>query len=80
MSMVQINFFSESLMRTVNIAGIVPIDKRSVDGQLVRGKQPFKTLYLLHGVYGSELDWLTNTRIRRLESCRIYARRRKQIL
>ena len=66
MSMVQINFFSESLMRTVNIAGIVPIDKRSVDGQLVRGKQPFNTLYLLHGVYGSELDWLTNTRIRRL--------------
>lgn len=51
-------------MRTVNFLAIVPIDKRSVDGGMMRGKEPFKSLYLLHGVYGSEYDWITNTRIR----------------
>ena len=64
LSIVKVNFFSESLMRTVNFLAIVPIDKRSVDGNMLRGKEPFKALYLLHGVYGSEYDWITNTRIR----------------
>lgn len=64
MSIVKVNFFSESLMRTVNFLAIIPIDKRSVDGNMLRGKEPFKSLYLLHGVYGSEYDWITSTRIR----------------
>lgn len=64
MAIVKVNFFSESLMRTVNFLAVVPIDKRSVDGNMIRGKEPFKSLYLLHGVYGSEYDWITSTRIR----------------
>lgn len=65
MAIVKVNFFSESLMRTVNFLAIVPIDKRSVDGNVVRPKgKPFKTLYLLHGVFGSEYDWITSTRIK----------------
>lgn len=67
MSIVNVNFFSESLMRTVNFLAIIPIDKRSVDGNLVRAKnKPFKTLYLLHGIYGNEYDWLTYSNIRML--------------
>ena len=66
MSLVKVNFFSESLMRTVNFIAILPIDKRSVDGNQIRGKdKPFKTLYLLHGVFGSEYDWLSGTRVQR---------------
>ena len=64
MSIVKVNFFSESLMRTVNFIAVVPIDKRSVDGNQIRPKgKAFKTLYLLHGIYGSEYDWITGTRI-----------------
>lgn len=67
MAIVKVNFFSESLMRTVNFLAILPIDKRSVDGSTTRSKdQPFKTLYLLHGIYGCEYDWITSTRIRQL--------------
>lgn len=64
MSIVKVNFFSESLLRTVNFVAIIPIDKRSVDGNMLRGKEPFKAMYLLHGVYGSEYDWITSTCIR----------------
>jgi putative tributyrin esterase len=67
MAIVKVNFFSESLMRTVNFLAVVPIDKRSVDGNVTRSKdKPFKTLYLLHGIYGSEYDWVTSTRIKQL--------------
>lgn len=67
MSICQINFFSESLMRTVNFSAIIPIDKRSVDGERLRDKnKPLKTLYLLHGIYGNESDWIANSRIKRL--------------
>ena len=43
---------------------VIPIDKRKMDGEELRSKDaPLKTLYLLHGIYGGEYDWLTSTRI-----------------
>lgn len=67
MSIVKVNFFSESLVRNVNFLAILPIDKRTVDGDRpwTRADRPFKTLYLLHGIHGCEYDWLTGTRIKR---------------
>lgn len=66
MSIVNVNFFSESLMRMVNFVAVIPIDKRSVDGEALRPKgKLLKTLYLLHGLYGGEWDWLTTTRIKK---------------
>lgn len=66
MSIVNVNFFSESLMRMVNFVAVIPIDKRSVDGEGLRAKEkPLKTLYLLHGIYGGEWDWITTTRIKK---------------
>lgn len=66
MSIVKVNFFSEALLRYVNFTAILPIDKRSVDGESRRSKnRPFRTLYLLHGIYGGEYDWLTGSRIKR---------------
>lgn len=66
MSIVNVNFFSESLMRMVNFVAVIPIDKRSVDREQLRSKdKPLKTLYLLHGIYGGEWDWITTTRIKK---------------
>lgn len=66
MSIVKVNFFSEALMRYVNFNAIIPIDKRTVDGEKRRSKdKPFKTLYMLHGIYGCEYDWITKSRITR---------------
>lgn len=64
MALVKVNFFSESLKRTVNFMAVIPIDKREMDGEGLRSKEaPLKTLYLFHGIYGGEYDWLTSTRI-----------------
>lgn len=43
---------------------VIPIDKREMDGEGLRRKDMLlKTLYLFHGIYGGEYDWLTSTRI-----------------
>lgn len=71
MALITANFFSNSLMRTVNFVAVLPVDKRSFTGEFLRDRnKPFKTLYLLHGVFGSEYDWLSNTRIQSLASDR----------
>jgi S-formylglutathione hydrolase FrmB len=51
-------------MRTVDIRAIIPTDKM-VFGQK-KDEEPgkkYKTLYLLHGVFGSCSDWINGTRI-----------------
>jgi len=64
MAQLQVNFFSKTLMRQVAITAIVPVDKfifASDDAALE--KKPFKTLYLLHGIFGNCTDWMSCTRI-----------------
>lgn len=60
MALLEISLHSQALKRTVNVTAIVPSDKEG----LIPG-QKFKTLYLLHGVYGNQYDWLSGTRIQR---------------
>ncbi len=57
---------AETLGRTVPVTVILPTDKVYF-GDVPRRKEgkPYKTLYLLHGVIGSEIDWLYGTRIQR---------------
>lgn len=64
MALVQVNFFSESLLRNVNLVCVIPNDKREMDGEGLRpADKPLKTLYMLHGIYSGEWDWLTQTRL-----------------
>ena len=66
MAIVRAELFFESLMRKVPITCIIPIDK--TDYFHLKDEKidlPFKTLYLLHGGCGSDLDWLSGTRIER---------------
>jgi S-formylglutathione hydrolase FrmB len=65
MALIQINFLSKSLMRTVPINVILPVDKMTFPGMPVREDKPYKTLYLLHGVFGNYTDWLSGTNIQR---------------
>ena len=65
MALIQINFMSECLLRTVTVNAIVPFDKITMPGMPEREKKPFKTLYLLHGILGNYTDWLSGTRIQR---------------
>lgn len=63
MSTLQIDFFSKSLMRTVTVNAIVPVDKIAMPGQPVRENKPYKALYLLHGFMGDHTDWIVQTRV-----------------
>ena len=60
MALIQATFMSNTLKRTVPIQVILPVDK--LIGEEMK---PFKTLYLLHGLFGSYHDWNSNTRIQR---------------
>ncbi|WP_322170680.1 alpha/beta hydrolase [Acutalibacter caecimuris] len=63
MAIIQCNFFSKSLMRTVPIQVVLPTDKMVFPGQSQPEEKPFKTLYLLHGIFGNYTDWVSGTRL-----------------
>lgn len=63
MAILQCNFFSKSLMRTVPIQVILPTDKMTFTDEPKAESKPFKTLYLLHGIFGNYTDWVSGTRI-----------------
>ena len=65
MAFIQVSYLSKSLMRTVPINVILPTDKLYFPGMKVREDKPFKTLILLHGIFGSSVDWVNGTRIQR---------------
>lgn len=65
MAFIQMNLMSGSLMRTVNVNVILPADELVFPGMPQPKPHPFKTLYLLHGVFGSHVDWVNGTSIQR---------------
>lgn len=65
MAFLQVSLLSKELMRTVPVNVILPVDKLTSPDAPVRGDKPYKTLYLLHGVLGSFVDWVNGTRIQR---------------
>ena len=76
MALARVDFFSCALMRTVTMNAIVPADYAEISAggravtRDVHEQQSFKTLYLLHGVYGNYTDWVTRTRIQELAEAR----------
>lgn len=65
MALLQVNFMSKTLGRTVPMNVILPVDKLTFPGMAVKENKPYKTLYLLHGVLGNYTDWITGTNIMR---------------
>lgn len=65
MALLQVNFVSEALMRSVTMQVILPVDKISMPGDKQPTYKPFKTLYLLHGIFGNYTDWVSGTNIQR---------------
>ncbi len=65
MALLQANFMSRSLMRTVPVNIILPVDKLAFPGTAHREATSYKTLYLLHGIFGNYMDWVSGTNIQR---------------
>ena len=58
MAIMDINYISKALMRTVTIRAIVPVDRISLDTHSEYSVKRYKTLYLLHGIFGNYTDCL----------------------
>ena len=67
MALIQVNYLSKALFRTVPLNVILPVDRfdADTDRYLLTGKEKFKTLYLLHGLLGNYTDWVSQTRIQK---------------
>ena len=67
MALLQVSYLSKALFRTVPLNVILPVDKIEYDSLTYAMKDgyKFKTLYLLHGLLGSYIDWVSGTRIQR---------------
>lgn len=65
MALIQVNMMSKSLMRTVTFNVILPVDKFGSVEIPEREEKPYKTLYLLHGIFGNYTDWVTGTCVQR---------------
>jgi len=59
MALLQVNFHSTTLNRKVPMQVILPVDAPNGNDK------PFKTLYLLHGLFDNYQSWTSNTRIER---------------
>ncbi len=73
MALIQANYFSNALARIIPVNVVLPADK--VDSKTHRYAsfdKPFKTLYLLHGMFGDYTDWVTNTRVQCWEKSAIW--------
>ncbi len=64
MALIQFTYVSNVLLRSVTVQMILPADKVAPDGSYLPLKK-YKTLYLLHGLLGSHVDWVSGTRIQR---------------
>lgn len=66
MALIHVNYLSGALARTVPVNVILPADKLDPKTRdYVPRARPFKTLYLLHGMFGNYTDWTANTRVQR---------------
>lgn len=65
MAVIKLNYLSKCLMRTIDINVILPVDCLNMDTMEYENHAPFKTLYLLHGIFGDQNDWLYGTRIQK---------------
>lgn len=61
MALIQMSFMAQSLERYTDLTVYLPLDPEAgIDGS---AKPAFRTLYLLHGYQGSNMDWVVNTRL-----------------
>ena len=67
MALIQVNYLSKALFRTVPVNVIIPSDKISFETMdyLPAPEGGYPTLYLLHGLLGNYTDWVSGTRIQR---------------
>lgn len=66
MAYIQMDMVSQTLGRNIHLNVFLPSDKFDESNRLVNTPDTrFKTLYLLHGLWGCSIDWVNGTRVQR---------------
>ena len=63
MALIKLDFYSKYLERNVLVTVSIPVDKMAGEKRAVRRRGPYKTMYLLHGLFGKDDDGLTKTHV-----------------
>lgn len=63
MALLRIDFYSRYLKRNVMLTAVVPADKMDGDKLAKRRRGPYRTVYLLHGLFGQDVDWIDRTHV-----------------
>jgi putative tributyrin esterase len=67
MAVFEISFFSDALGRIAPMTAVIPIERpHHYGGNGKPDREPFRSLYLLHGYSGTNTDWLRGSRIEQL--------------
>lgn len=63
MALLELHYYSEALKSHTTVNVILPECPRKGEGVGMIPAGQYKTLYLLHGLYGNQYDWIRRTRI-----------------
>lgn len=58
MARIDVNFFSQTLKRTVELVVYLPVDPMDHE---MKFEPPYRSLYLLHGMMGNRHEWIENS-------------------
>ncbi len=63
MALFRVDFYSRYLERNVVLTVVIPADKMDGDRLATHRRGPYRTVYLLHGLFGRDVDWLDRTHV-----------------
>ena len=63
MALIRADFYSEYLQRNVVLTAVIPVDKMDGDRRAKKRRGPYRTVYLLHGLFGQDVDWIDKTHV-----------------
>ena len=63
MALIRADFYSEYLQRNVVLTAVIPVDKMDGDHRAKKRRGPYRTVYLLHGLFGQDVDWIDKTHV-----------------
>ena len=63
MALLRVDFYSEYLKRNVVLTAVIPVDKMDGDKRAKKRRGPYRTVYLLHGLFGQDVDWIDKTHV-----------------
>ena len=63
MALLRADIYSTYLERNVVLTAVIPVDKMDGNERAAGREGPYRTVYLLHGLFGQDVDWIDKTHV-----------------